>query len=409
MGEDFPTVKRQATIAKGNLTRILNRFNTDVLTPEFKLQLSRQSMEVFNQIKVYQEKLQLLCEDAQMETLADEIVEYQITTLQKINSVTAELQQAEVPTSEQNATNGNSAGYLKQPEIKLPRFSDNSHSIFEYNNFKNAFTDAMNSFENMTDKVKFVYLKSNLSGKSLQLIENLPASETSYSQAFQILDREFLDISSIFNHTMQTFISSTAATNVDESCEKILKLQCLLVDLEKIGYNIREEKCAVEIVSLILRSKLPKFFLIEACRKLETHMPSALQLFDSYKEIAMLLRGSQRNKLVNEVQPAAKPVDRSANHKAGNPVKPLATAKQNSSCKFCSASDHVSSRCKKYASYEQRLARTKALNICSRCLSAKHNSTSCSGAENKLPYACANCKKCNHVTPMCSKSVNTLQ
>ena len=59
------------------------------------------------------------------------------------------------------------------------------------------------------------------------------------------------------------------------------------------------------------------------------------------------------------------------------------------------------SHCDNYKSLSDRQVRCVNIKMCKFCTSFKHNASSCSGKDDKLPFDCFQCKSHSHITALC--------
>ena len=69
-------------------------------------------------------------------------------------------------------------------------------------------------------------------------------------------------------------------------------------------------------------------------------------------------------------------------------------------CRLCNLDGHSSRFCPKYKTYQSRVDRCKATNICINC-TGNHKTEDCNGNNNKLFTTCITCQSHGHVSAMC--------
>jgi len=420
-------LKREISTAKTLLTKLINKLKSDVIPSDTMTELYQDACKRFETIKTKQGNLMSLSEDQGEvidEAIADEIIEYQIATQQKL----CDIQNNHLTVRDNHNTNNSDrpqigTGYLKMPELKLPKFSDNSENIFSYVQFKSGLLNGLKAFPEMTCTTKFLYLRGQVSGKAYSMIENLVVDEAAFETALTMLDKEFQNRSEIFTSTVTTFMNQPPATNLETACELVMNFTHKLHELKNLKYDFASGEASVELISVLLRNKLPKFFTIEIGRLVKNSNPSYEQIIESYPRVRQLLqdyRKPKQDKSESNQKPAW--VNRNAVNNVSNDklssarphTKPGPLPKTSSNpnnvinhpakqCKFCHAAEHFSAHCTKYKSYVQRKQRAIELNLCTLCLSTKHTETDCSGKGGKIPYACKGCAQYSHVTPLCPR------
>lgn len=302
---------------------------------------------------------------------------------------------------------------LKLPELKIKTFSDNSHDLFEFYRFASSFLNAVNSVPGTSGSVKLVYLKSYLSGRALTLIENYPITDQGFDDAWNLLKQEFLDENLLINETLTTIIKWPSSNSLEENMNFVTFLKSKLNELKKfnLDYISNADAAGQILMGNIVRGKLFSPFLREMMRKVDTSYPSVYQILDYSTEIYKLIKpieGAKNNSL---------PVLRPKNKLFPSTFSPNSTdfsqrdsSKEGSDksakgCRFCLGLSHSSLHCRRYADFNARQKRVTELNLCAKCMSAKHNEGSCPGKSGKLPYPCKSCLNPEHVTPMCPSMV----
>ena len=407
------SLRKEITLGKSLLTRLINRITSDEIPENSLLALYQDACKRFESIKGKQDQLLNLSDLSAAETLGDEIISYQIDTQQKLSvisdkvNILASAQESAGSTTSNNGNHENHNFQLKMPELTLPKFSDNTMNIFDYIQFRTGFTSGLSSFKQITNTTRFMYLRAQLSGKAKSLIENLAVDESTFDTAIAMLDKEFLNRSEIFVATMANFMDRAPATNVDTACDIVLNFQTHITELKKLNYDFTGNEASMELVSMILRSKLPKFFSLELGRVCRKANPSYNEIFENYNHVKHLLHdGKVERKPSQSHKPPAVRQATSVNapdrsqyaNRNNNKIADNNTVKK---CKFCSSGMHFSAGCTTYKTADSREKRAKSLNLCIRCLSGRHREDSCAGRNGRIPYPCKSCQSCEHVTPMC--------
>ena len=397
---------REVQTAKNKLTKFIEILkNDDELEHSAKKSILDDCQKQFDAIKDKQETLQNSIEENEMDQFITEIAEYQTKMFSELSSLQNTIQNN--ASNEEVHTN---PIQLKAPKLELPSFSDNKSCAFNYVNFKSAFTNTMNSLPGIDNATKFIYLRAQLTGRAFSLIANLNVSEEAYETALSLLDVEFLNRSDIFIKTMTQFINSEPANNLETACNSVVNLRSTMTELQNLGFDLMETEASNQFVSLIFRTKLPNFFVREIARNCKSPHPDMNDFFENYAQVKQLL---QDNKIIEKAPKTA--VTKKNADKTPTEVNGKNSTKNNSAtnlqgnskqtektCKFCQLSNHTTTNCRKYDSYESRKRRTAELGLCSHCLSGKHATEKCLGKNDKLPFNCVRCKSNGHVTPLCS-------
>ena len=421
MAVTLESIKREVTTAKILITKSINKLNStenlSLTCIDSKYQDICQRFEV---LKTKQETLVNMSDADELDAITDEIIEYQHDVEIKLSDIKATIDQ-----NNENNIEGNGSGNsnkveakIKMPEIQLPRFTDNATNIFSYVQFRSSFYNAVSSITDISNSTKFLYLRSQLSGRAYSIVENLAVQDNTYETAMQMLDKEFMNRTEIFVATMTDFMNSNPANSLEAACEVVLKFKTHLTELKKLQYDFDGNEAAIEFVSMVLRQKLPAFFTREIGRICDKANPSYTEIFDKYAQVRQLLSdGKAERKAVNAARVTNSHSQRVIN---GNERKFVPDRTKNKIpsnganskvCKFCNEQSHYSSVCTIYKTADARERRAAELKLCTLCLSSKHLEDKCSGKFGKLPFPCKCCSQYTHTTPMCKKTraVNIVQ
>lgn len=421
--DSVKSIREDMRIQKISLTKFINAAlakQAEELTCEYVSLVVKQGLDKLKTLKSSQKDLYLMLTNVELneETLQAELdkqMDSDIEYNDKINVNVAKLQaslsnvkKAEREASENNEGSRESAPVplrLKPPELKIGTFSDNANDPFNFFRFKSSFHNALDSFNDTTDAVKLVYLKSYLRGRALAVVENLPIADGNLEVAWAMLEEEFMDVDLLINSSLSGIITWRECNSLDETMKFISHLKIKLFELQKIGLNFFDKDSAGEIlISNIVRAKLYNPFLKELCRKLGNNYPTVKDLLEHYISISKLMNPRD----VKDVKPKGRGIVEGQEVFKSSGSNYFPSSPKMKGCKFCSMLNHSSLHCKKYANYEDRLRRARELKLCIRCLSAKHFEKDCPGKLGQLPYQCQSCFTATHVTPLCSSMVLSL-
>ena len=414
MAVTLESIKREVTTAKILITKSINKLNStenlSLTCIDSKYQDICQRFEV---LKTKQETLVNMSDVDELDAITDEIIEYQHDVEIKLSNIKATIDQ-----NNENNIEGNGSGNsnkveakIKMPEIQLPRFTDNAINIFSYVQFRSSFYNAVSSIPDISNSTKFLYLRSQLSGRAYSIVENLAVQDNTYETAMQMLDKEFMNRTEIFVATMTDFMNSNPANSLEAACEVVLKFKTHLTELKKLQYDFDGNEAAIEFVSMVLRQKLPAFFTREIGRICDKANPSYTEIFDKYAQVRQLLSdGKVERKSMNTTRGTNSYSQRVINGGERKFVPDRSNNKipsnvgSSKTCKFCDSKAHYSSSCTVYDKADVRERRAAELKLCTLCLSTKHLEVKCSGKFGKLPFPCKCCSQYTHTTPMCKKS-----
>lgn len=372
----------------------------------------QQLVSLLEEYNVVSEQFQiLLLENVKTESDVD-------TTMSELRKTLINLQEAVYTcrsslmkmfdSSDSNANNYvKSAVNLKMPELQIPTFSDNSSNVFAFESFRSSFLNALSSVPSLTNIEKMVYLKSALRGQALSLVDNLNIDDTCFEQAWKLLESEYYDKEYIVDYVLSEILNYSCCTDVDQVFAFNTFLKSFLLNLNKLGYDFENKTNSSGnlLMSKIIRTKLPKFFLQELTRKSGESYPSVDQFINYASEICKMHKRPDSisgNKINSSISHPKVRVNNSEFRKHND----IQTSVK--MCKFCAKSNHSSSNCTKYNNYNDRVRRAGELGLCTLCLGKFHKSDNCPGKLGKLAFPCAACKQNNHVTPLCRNMVMSL-
>ena len=428
---EIELTKRRLTSAKMLLTKAINAVNLDALSDSSKEVLEEEREEIQGRFKTFQQAQTALYDAlnsteslgeevlmTEMDSLADDDLRY----TKKYRTISANLLTkiraleipAECSSSSKESPSHQVHSTLKLPDLKIPTFSDNDSDPFAFSKFQSSFQNAISSQEGIKPAVILLYLKSHLKGRALALIENLPNDEDSYAQAWQLLEKTFLNKKELVERTLDFIINHKSCKSLEDNVTFIEKLRSRLVDLERLGLKFQELDAADTVMSFITRSKLSSSFLVELCRKLGHNYASMSEILDNCVAIHSLLKKGEV--LESTEKPSCRPknyppsIAKTQSFTTKNPKsnKPIDNKENATGCKFCPSLSHSSTRCKTYPTYESRIKRAVSRNLCSKCLSGSHLSDKCFTNKSDMSFSCQSCKSFRHVTPMCPQMVLSL-
>ena len=299
---------------------------------------------------------------------------------------------------------------LKLPNLSCPNFSGESQAATEYSAFITQFQNVVGLRTNLSDSIKFTYLRSYLRGYAFKVISHLAVTDANYNVALDILEREFLNKEFIIDELFAKLLSFKPKSNVYVDLKiYISEIRCILSDLTVHNVDLLRDSSSAKFVSHIVFSKLSKDFQQELVRKLDQGYPSFANIEKNYVEVIRTLelknkpqqsevKSSYNVQLPSKMPSIFKTNTNSSNIKFNSNVagKP---------CKFCNVSGHTMRSCKKYCTYDSRVLRCKELNLCHLCSSSRHLADAC---PDNLDYKCNDCSSNKHISALCSKTQTSL-
>ena len=152
---------------------------------------------------------------------------------------------------------GNSSGaqMVKLPQIVLSKFDD---TIVGWSSFWDNFSSAVDSRKDLTPSQKFTYLRGQLQGDSLTLIERLPVDDANYPIAVSLLketyDNKIIGIINQIDNLQSIKLNSYNLASVRKFRAEF---ESIVASLEILGCKIADNNSAETIVIALILNKLP--------------------------------------------------------------------------------------------------------------------------------------------------------
>ena len=427
----YSTITRNVNITGRILSKLITSAEEHVSNPSainFRTILEVKLVNIRETLKKLKDTqnivLQELAAEGFAETLIDRVIDEHLAKVDDFQRRIIPLEElstrdltptgslgANFPPERNDVLNNQSTIPLKIPNLKLPNFEKNIN-VTDYINFASQFKSTLDAIPNLREDLKFIYLKNSLKGRALSLVEGFPVTLDSYKEAWELLDKTFLDEKLIINSCLADIVNAAPCrtlTEVETFLDMVLKKQFELSNLQ-VKLNNNDNDLGNLLFSHIIRSKLSKQFLQEVIRTTKTSYPDALTILEVKEDIIKLFRVSERS-AIGESAINKEKLNASVRPKKNEPVELSGTPgiKNNFDkqgrlgCKFCNRTNHSSLHCKIYNNCEARTKRACELQLCSLCLSSKHKAENCWGRKGKLGFSCSSCGQSSHTTPMCPR------
>uniref|UniRef100_A0A915P6W5 CCHC-type domain-containing protein n=1 Tax=Meloidogyne floridensis TaxID=298350 RepID=A0A915P6W5_9BILA len=309
------------------------------------------------------------------------------------------------------------------PKLSLPKFSG---KCIEFTSFWNSFRVGVHDIPNLSDAVKFNYLKECLDGPALLLIKSLPLTDASYHEAIRLLRENYGNANEI-NRTLLHSIRKLPIVHSNNGPETFcMELRAFVDQFELLYLQMLEQEFDINTLSvqMELESKLPPLILEEIFKakdeygdewqtdQLRTTLKQILKrkegiksLKDQKKELNIpeatrFSPRSPRNNWTNESSPPHTP----------NSSLTFSTTRNNMPmprsrfpCVFCNQFSHFSNACTQYPNLQTRTSRLCEKGLCFKCLKNNHQSINC-----PRPIKCTFCQN-NHPRAICRALFNSPQ
>lgn len=347
------------------------------------------------------------------EVYIDETADYLAKVKDKLVSVTTNLQNNSTSQRGSQASERPTHMGFNLPTLSLPRFQDNSKDIFEFSLFKSSFEVALEPFKELSGAEKFLILRSNLYGRALNLIEHLPAENSSFEESMRLLNIEFYNKQQLMDVTIGKLVTHPNAKTLHDVEQLATTLRKFLVELSKLGLTFKVDEHEGPIISKIIRLKLPGFFSRELCRRCANSYPTYEDFLSKSQELVSMLTDSVKSPAATDKKACsttAANINRAPERSnASTPRisliynskenrKPVETAAtQTPYCHFCDNKSHWSSNCDQHLTLSARRAKLVEQNKCSKCCKRGHKWKDCRMTFAACPY----CQKRDHLRMLC--------
>lgn len=311
---------------------------------------------------------------------------------------------------------------VKLPQIILSKFDD---SIVGWSSFWDNFNGAVNNRQDLTPSQKFTYLRGQLQGDALTLIERLPVDDANYPIAVNLLketyDNKVIGIINQIDHFQSLKV---AAYNLASVRKFRAEFESVIASLEILDCKIKGIKSAESILIAFILNKLPSSMRDNLMRtagkqileldKFREALKIELDLLCSTSSVKPKVQSVKNSGNFNKVNSVHDQVESSISTAGTFSVvtdKANSNAKNNSKfkfksknkipyCHFCDDNGHTSGDCAKYPDYYSRMKRLRSMNNrCNTCWFRSHGNQQCAN------LVCRLCKG-NHWTAICDKKVS---
>ena len=323
----------------------------------------------------------------------------------------------------------NAGGSLvRLPQLQCDTFNGEGSNQLEFHTFITQFKNIIDSRNNVSDSIKFTYLRSYLKGYASKIVQHLMVNDENYKVALDLLNNEFMNENELVENLFIKLLALKPKYDTDYLGTKMFinDVRCLISDLGKHKVDLIGDVSANKLISHMVFHKLPNHFQQELVRMLANYYPSIDQIFDNYVDVIRTLSlrhvkstadtkpqfSKHANKtFYNDKVPFNKfsnnTISRSGTVKNAVFEKSPSSFSKNTDknesakfCKFCTSIGHTMFKCVKYQTLSERKARCDDLNMCTNCTSQKHASDKCTSA---LDFKCIYCGSNKHISAMCAK------
>ncbi|KHJ89034.1 integrase core domain protein [Oesophagostomum dentatum] len=278
------------------------------------------------------------------------------------------------------------------PAIPIPNFSG---KVWEFSNFWTLFEANVHN-QALTKLQKFNYLLSALRGEARDLIRRFPVTEQNYDHAIEFLRTKYGDDSELIGYLQSRLENARAEGQSVPSQRKLLEhIIPIVIQLEEKGVYLNGSYTAQKLLS--------KFNTRIQRKVLENYIHPKMQetdwkLRDILSELDKVISTEERiDKMVEKHESITKRPFKEEIKRHDSKPNSLSTT---TPCMFCTALDHRSGDCRKYATIEQRRECMKTKNLCLNCGKTGHFVKEC------MRDGCKLCSGKKHHFTICPQRTN---
>ena len=206
--EDLTARKR---VFKGKVTRVENAVNS----------LTKDNVSA---IAVYVDKVQGLINDcAELWNVSAKVCsEEQFVTMDeelalldsKLTAIRITLKELSVNVVSLPSSSGSVVSEMKLPKIPLPTFSGD---LKDWLSYRDLYIASVHQSATLTNAQKFQYLKLSLSGEVAQLLQNIPITDSNYTEAWEVLNQRYQNKRELVNSTLKRLFKQQPIANESPS------------------------------------------------------------------------------------------------------------------------------------------------------------------------------------------------
>lgn len=268
---------------------------------------------------------------------------------------------------------------------------------------------------------KYDYLRQYSAPNVINRLKTIPLSEEFYETAINRLKDEFGSQEEVMAHFTERLLnipSITSRFDLDGLQSLVQLVQSSMAALRTSGLS---EEHVAPFFCPVLKRALPVELYLDFKNSCRTAQNDSVDHNESRMSTATSTTMDDLRAMIDylaavcddmsALDPGQRPQDRQL-HRTPTLAAMAVTAKGNprkkpedveASCLFCADERHVTEKCSKEMTIEERQAKLSQAKRCFRCTGSGHWSRHC-----PTSMLCDNCQRRNHVSVMCRKPVKTL-
>lgn len=282
-----------------------------------------------------------------------------------------EMKEAEVQAvqdTERQANRHSKTGRL--PKLELPTFDGEPKKWYD---FWDIFNAAIHSRSDLAEIEKLQYLKGQLKGAALKLIDGFRLTNTNYEMVIEMLQDAYGDRDAIIDaHIIELAELKSPNSSSVQAIENFrTDMEGHLRELEALG--IKMDKYG-RLLSPLLMKKLPSKWKENVIRSTGSRHPSLDELRMALEAEMLTMKATEVDQAGDRVKTLAPPQAKTATWKK----KALVSQTDHRVCRLCTG-DHFLESCPDFQAMNQmeRLDTCRRMGCCFRCLRTGHLAADC--------------------------------
>ena len=407
---DAKTLKRERAVIKRKITIALEKFESSETANAVKSSSRDSILSHLKGIERLDNQINAVFCDDDSEDLSNELLmEIDSQTAYSLDVSSRVKDFSPAPT---NSNQGHISHDIKLPNLSCNIFSGEGVGNLEFFDFITQFKNVIGYRTNVSNSSKLIYLRSYLRGYASKVIQHLQNNDSNYDVAVNILESEFLNKDGLTDDLFKKLLGAKPKTDSSflETKMYITEIRCILSDLTNYNCDLVGNDSSLKLVSHVVFSRLPFAFRQELARKLSNNYPSVTQIFDNYVDVirTITMKTSTASKIEDIPVPSTSSESTTIPQNKcslSNKTEMFTTVQSSSKfgnkvCRLCTNRNHSMTKCTKYPTYNDRIARCQEISLCTLCSSLNHKTDKCNA---NLCFGCNICKDKLHITALCPR------
>ena len=322
----------------------------------------------------------------------DDILGVLLVRVEKFAKSNAPTNQTSSPNNTDGTYHDRNSKVPPLPQIKLPTFGNKKGE--SYRNFITSFDAILSNYSKLNDYAKFSFLKAQLSGGPLAIINPIDVNDANYTVARAMLAEAFDNAFEAKHETIKRLSQLKLKPGADP--------YIYVGDIKSVTTNFRTQKIVSDdILQYFLWESMDTSFQEHIIAITNNSMPTLKEIEDNLFKTC--------SRYTKDIERKRKPISQSNELKTELASTLMATKvetkpKKTPLCSLCmydkKPASHWTSRCQVYSTPKAKCDKLKAIGGCLTCSFINHKSNNC---QYIFSTGCKNCGL-KHMTYLCSKS-----